>query len=167
MEVSDGERGNFFLWVTVRIGTEFSLEEFHLTLVLSYPPHTPPLPIHLPPPRLPLPHILCSHPSGHPLPPLSAVQSLLTELSLDHNRERKQLSAAFSQPERNSSPTAGWFTGLYRLIPRWRDDSGERARCKDSSLSAHGAPDIQTASVSTHTHTHSLERTVSADSGCS
>lgn len=48
---------------------------------------------------------------------------MLTELSPDGKRERKQLSAAFSQPERNSSLTAVRSTGLYCQIPKWRDGS--------------------------------------------
>lgn len=65
---------------------------------------------------LPRPHIRQSQ--DHPLAPLSAVQSLLNELSLNGKRERKQLSAAFSQLGRNSSPTAAWLTGLYCLISK-------------------------------------------------
>lgn len=107
--------------------------QLHLSRVLSYlalsSSHTPapasPC-LHCPSTPLPLPHIQQAHPRDHPLPLLSAVQSPLTELSLDGKRERKQLSAALSQPERNSPPTAAWLTGRYCLIPGWRDGSRER-----------------------------------------
>lgn len=102
----------------------------YIGLILFGPlqfPYTCPL---LPPACAALP-LVCpcsiyswSIPWDHPHPPLSAVQSLLTELSPDGKGERKRLSAALGQPESNSSPTAGWLTGLYRLIPNvagWDD----------------------------------------------
>ncbi len=123
----------------------------------SYLTWPSPVPIHLPllpfactahSTPLPLSHIRQAHPRDHPLPPLSAVQSLLTELSPDGKRERKQLSAALSQPERNSPPTAARLTGLYCLILSWRDGSGERERSvRTRSASARGALHRQTGSV--------------------
>lgn len=75
----------------------------------SHTPASPCIPSTCAGPLFSLP--LCPADSGpfpreHPLPPLSAVQSPLTELSPDGNRERKQLSAALSQPPRNSFPAA-------------------------------------------------------------
>lgn len=117
----------------------------YLTWPSPVPIHLPMLPSSLYCPSTPAPYT-AGPPPDHPLPPLSAVQSLLTELSPDGKRERKQLSAALSQPERNSSPTAAWLTGLYCLIPRWRDRSRERKQC-NTSASAHGALHRQTGSV--------------------
>lgn len=84
-----------------------------LALSCSHTPATAPLCLSCPSTPLPLPHIKQAHPQDHPLPLLSTVQSLLTELSPDGKRERKELSAALSQPERSSPPTAAWLTGLY------------------------------------------------------
>lgn len=67
----------------------------------------------------------------HLLPLLSAVQSPLTELSLDGGRDGKQVSAGLRQQRRNSSLTAARFAALYCLILQFGD--GRTHRLSDTS----------------------------------
>lgn len=114
----------------------------HLSQSLSYlalfSSHTPALgtPPHLyPSTSSPLPCAL-----DHPLPPLSVVQSVLTELSPAGQRERKQLSTSLSEPWRNSSLTAGWLTALYHLILRRRNENTDIS-IRTNGLSVSSATD--------------------------
>ncbi|KAI3367779.1 hypothetical protein L3Q82_026620 [Scortum barcoo] len=132
----------------IRHVTVYGQEVSGLILVgpLHFPYTCPCFPPPILPFYLPLPHTQQAHPRDHPLPPLSAVQSLLTELSPDGKRERKQLSAAVSQSERNSPPTAAWLTGLYCLIPRRREvgAGGERERARSVRRSQHLHTELST-----------------------
>lgn len=62
---------------------------FCLALSSSHTPAPASLCLCCPSTPLPLPHIQQAHPQDHPLPPLSAVQSLLTELSPDGKRGKE------------------------------------------------------------------------------
>lgn len=74
----------------------------YLALSSSYTPVLCSSLILLPFHPFPLSHIQQARPYDHPLPLLSAVQSLLTDLSLVGKGERKQLSAALSGGEKLS-----------------------------------------------------------------
>lgn len=123
----------------------------HLSQGLSYlalsSSHTP-VPcclLYCPSTRSSQPHTQQVHPWDDSLTLLSAVQSLLTELSLDGKRERKQLSAAGEELSSDS-----WLVN-WSLMPNPELDGlgGERekAQCKNTSAPAHGALHRQMGSV--------------------